>query len=134
MTFFKAMQFLLPFLNSKLSKTGLVCVYSAIFFPSVFGQPGYFVLRVHNIPLTPITLAHLYNGHPLVHWMPIKPWEVGSFRIQDTSFDKVQAGRNNTRENSATLMFIFVNSHKFSVSWSHGKRSKLEKDESDMGF
>lgn len=39
---------------------------------------------------------------------------MGSFRIQDTSFDKVQAGRN--KENSATLMFIFVNSHKFKVS------------------
>lgn len=125
MTFIKAMQFLLPFINSELNKTGLVCVYSSIFSPLVFGQQGYFVLTVHNIPLTPITLANFYNGHPLVHWMPTKPWEVGSFRIQDTSFDKVQADRNNIRENSATLMCVFVNSHKFGVSWSHGKRSKL---------
>lgn len=37
-TFFKAMQFLLPFINFELNKNGLVFVLSAILSPLVFGQ------------------------------------------------------------------------------------------------
>ena len=45
---FKAMQFLLPFINSELNKTGLGGVYSAIFSSLVFGQQSYFALTVSS--------------------------------------------------------------------------------------